>query len=280
VHYADVEELRRLVPGCTGECHELLAWFRTRKSKSNAATVVRAAEVAIPADVEKLQSGWSKLGAHRRLSWLAFQLELAAGATRTVTVSYVHVSGDDTRRAVNQTFTYDYLLSPAKRWARFGPLHLTIRVPPKTRLQASLPLTRDGDTYRAELPELPNGELSLEVMSLEGLLFGMTQPAGYWYLLLAALSAVTFGLALRLGRAWSRLGTRLRIVLACIFGTGFVVAVADSVVVWGVSMVFPQRAFGSGYDTAIALVGAIAAFAALGAVISTVRAMRKLQSTS
>ncbi len=277
--YADLAELRRLVPGSSSDSDDLLGWYRQRKTPLGTGApgfrrslTVRAAEEAIPDEVAKLQRGWSKLASRRRLSWLAFQLDFAAGATRTVTVRYEHAAGDDTRKAVNQTFTYDYLLSPAKRWARFGPLHLTVQVPPETTLRSSLPLVREGDTYRADLAGLPDGELSLEVMSLKGLLFGMTQPDGYWSLLLAALSVVTFALGLWLGRRWARLGSRLRIALACIFGTGFAVVVANGVVIWLLSMVFPQRAFGSGYGSAFGLMFAIVMFAIGGIVLSALAA--------
>jgi hypothetical protein len=277
--YPDVAELRRLVPGCTGECQDLLGWYRDKKNASTAraepwrqATIVRAAEEAIPAEVAKLQQGWSTLRRGRRLSWLAFQLDFAPSATRTVTVRYDHRAGDDTHKAVSTTFTYDYLLSPAKRWARFGPLHLSILVPRGTRLQASLPLTREGESYRADLAGLPAGELSFEVMSSKGLVFGMTQPAGYWGLLLGALSAVTVALGLRLGGVWARLGSRLRVALACISGTGMVVGLADGLVIWLLSRVLPERAFGYGYDSTVGLLGALVLFAVAGAVLSSVSA--------
>jgi hypothetical protein len=285
--YADLAELRRLVPGSSSESDDLLGWYRSRKSPPpseregwRSSLTVRAAEEAIPDEVAKLQRGWSKLASRRRLSWLAFQLDFAAGGTRTVTVRYEHVAGNDTRKAVNQTFTYDYLLSPAKRWARFGPLHLTVHVPPDTSLKSSLPLVRDGDTYRADLGGLPEGELSIEVMSLKGLLFGMTQPGGYWFLLLAVLSGVTFALGLWLGRKWARLGSRLRIVLACILGTGLIVVVANGVVVWALSMLLPQRAFGSGYESAFGLLFAIVMFAIGAMVLSGLSARAKGSSTS
>jgi hypothetical protein len=272
--YDDFAELRRLVPECKGECSELVGWYRQKKGASRRSIVI-AATAAIPEEVAKLQRGWSTLATHRRLSWLAFPLDFAAGATRTVTVTYEHAAGSDTSKAVNQTFTYDYLLSPASRWARFGPLHVTVKVPPGTRLIASPALTRDGDTYRVDLPTLPGGELSLHVMSLKGLLFGMTQPAGYWVVLLAALSMVTIVLGVRLGRAWARLGSRFSVALGCIFGTGLVVGLADGVLMWLLSAAFPARAFGYGYGAAFGMVGAFGVFVVAGMAISGASAVRR-----
>lgn len=276
--YADLAALRRLVPASNSESDDLLGWYRLRKSPltserdgSHRSLTVRAAEEVIPGAVAKLQQGWSSLASRRCLSWLAFQLDFAAGATRTVTVRYAHTAGSDTSKAVNETFIYDYLLSPAKRWARFGPLHVTVQLPPETSLRSSLPFVREGDTYRAELPGLPAGDLSFDVMSRKGLLFGMTQSGGYWSLLLAVLTGVTFALGMWLGRTWARLGSRLRIALGCIFGTGLVGLIANGVVVWGLSMVLPQRAFG-GYGSAFGLLFAIVIFALGGVVLSALSA--------
>jgi hypothetical protein len=268
-------ELGRLVPSCSGACnfYELLAWYEGRNVARTPgddvrrnAQIVGAAKVAIPDDVAKLQAGWSKLPSWRRLSWLAFRLDFKAGEAHTVVVRYTHASGFNSRGTVNPTFTYDYLLSPAKRWARFGPLHLSVKVPEQTRLNASIPLTREGDTYRADLSGLPEGELSLHAMSLKGLLFGMTTPEGYWGLLLVALTAVSVALSVWLGRIWARLGSRLRVVLGCIFGTFVGVAVANGVVIWLLSSVLPRGAFGSSYGTAFGLLGTPLMFA-LGATV-------------
>lgn len=272
--YDDYAELRRLVPECKGDCSELVSWYRSRKD-ARARSVVLAAATAIPAELAKLERGWSTLAGHRRLSWLAFQLDFAAGATRTVTVAYTHVAGSDTSKGVSTTFTYDYLLSPASRWARFGPLHVSVTVPPGTRLVASPALVQSGDTYRVDLPTLPGGELLLHVMSLKGLLFGMTQPEGYWGVLLAALSLVTIALSVRLGRAWARLGSRGAVVLGCLVGTGLVVGFADGVLMWLLGTALPPRAFGYGYGAAFGMLAAFVVFVVLGIVISSIVATRR-----
>jgi len=279
---ADYDKLRRLVPGCLGECRELLRWYEQRRSTgtedagvSREASILPAAEVAIPEEVAKLQNGWSTLAHRRRLSWLAFPLDLGPGATRTVSVRYTHRAGTDARVAVNTVFTYEYLLSPAKRWARFGDLHLTIQMPPGAQLRASLPLTQEGTTYRATLPGLPGGELALYVMSQSGLVFGMTQPTGYWLLLVAAMTLVTVPIGALLGRRWSRVGSRPRKALRCVFGTGPLALAANGVVVWWVSLAFPARAFGYGYGAGLGLMAVVFLFAAGGMVISLVTAFRQ-----
>lgn len=245
-------------------------------TKGDGEAIVRAAERVIPAQVTKLHDGWSMLASTRRLTWLTFKLAFAAGATRKVKVRYTHVAGSDARRAVNPTFTYDYLLSPARRWARFGRLELAVHMPPRTELESSLALTRDGDTYRASFDGLPNQELSLFAMSTRGLLFGMTRPTGYWSLLAACLALVVVPLSWRLGRAWARLArSKVGMWLLCVFGTGALVSVASVLVEWLVSAAVPAAAFGVGYGPAFGLLLFVIVSAMVGVGISGVTARRR-----
>ncbi len=251
--FADYAELRKQVPACAGECDELLRWYRRRGSDGERPLVKRAAELAIPEAVAKLQGGWSTFAQRRPLAWLMFHVDIAAGATRTVMVTYEHRAGSDASLGVNETFTYEYLLSPAKRWASFGPLHLTVRAPPDARVLGSLPLTLEQGVYRADLPTLPAGELTLRVMSTRGLLFGMTTPTGYWSLLIAVITLVTIALSAGLGRVWRRAPTRLGVVLRCIFGTGPIVGIVNGGVMWLVGEVFPRHALGIGYGPGLSM---------------------------
>jgi hypothetical protein len=195
-----------------------------------------------------VQRGWTKRPDSGPISWFTFPLSIAAGATRTVRAKDTHVAGSDSRSAVNEVFSYIYFLSPAKRWARFGDLHIEIQVPPDTELrQSSIPLTAQGTTYRANLPRLPDRELSFELMSRRGLLFGMSQPTGYWIFLVAALALVTIPTSARLGRSWSG-SSRWRVALGCIFGTGICAFVWCIAIALALSAVLPAHAFGDPYS--------------------------------
>ncbi len=271
----DYDALQRLVPGCRDDCDAIVRWYWHKRNPGRDDTgawredeVPAAAAIAIPDEVAKLDEGWSSLSRQRALSWLAFRLDFPAGATRTVTVHYQHAAGSDTSRGVNETFTYVYLLSPAKRWARFDQLHLAVHMPPEARLRASLALKQDGSVYRADLPSLPSGELSLEVMSLRGLPFGMTQPAGYWILLVALMTVATVPLGIGLGRCWAWAQSRRRSVLGCIFGTGVSTIVANGLLVWVLSLAFPKHAFGIGYGPAFGILLLVPLSAAVGIVLS------------
>jgi hypothetical protein len=173
---------------------------------------------------------------------------------------------------VNETFTYDYLLSPAKHWAHFGQLHLTIHAPPRTQLHASLPLTQDGDVYRGDYPALPETELSLDVMTRKGLILGMTQPSGYWMLLFAVVSIASAAASARLGRVWRGAPSRLGRALRCVFGTGLIVGVVNGLVIWLGVVVFPERAFGIGYGASFGLMLLFFGATAFGVSVSIVTA--------
>lgn len=226
---------------------------------------------SMKAEVKALQSQWSKRGDDAPLSWLLFPLTIPAGASRTVVVRYRHVAGSDASHAVNTVFTYDYLLSPARQWARFGDLAVEVRLPADAEVHASsLPFHAEdgGKTYRARLSGLPDKELTFELMSRRGLLFGMTQPTGYWLLLLAVMSLVTVPAAAALGRLTQRMTSPLARALARLFGVGVAALVWNGVVAWAVSAVVPQRAFGYSYGAAFGLLAAVGLLALTAVIVS------------
>jgi hypothetical protein len=266
--HRETEALAKQVPGCRGECDDLLRWHRLRKSED--ADVLAAAREAIPEQVQGLQRGWSRHDWGGELSWLTFPLSIPAGASRTVVVHYTHHSGSDTSHAVNTVFTYEYLLSPAKRWAKFGELHVDIELPPNTDLRApSLSFTPEGAHYRGNFTGVPSAELTFEVMSRQGLLFGMTQPTGYWILLLALMALVTVPTSSYLGRAVQRATrSRLRVVLICVFGISLLSLVWNGLLVAAISLIVPQRAFGYSYDSLFGFFAAFVLFTILATVSS------------
>lgn len=277
---ADFAELRKIVPGCRGECSELVAWHRQRTAPRALDTdavfqgaISSAAAVAIPDQVTKLREGWSTTQPRRALSWLTFRVELPGSGARTVAVKYRHLAGSDSSKRINQTFTYQYLLSPAKRWAAFGALDVEVKAPPDTELWSSIPLTRSGDTYRAHLAGLPQGELSLEVASLRSLPLGRSRSA-YWLALLCAVAAVTVPTSIALGRVWARATSRAVAVLGCVVGSGGAAAVLGGGTIAALSAVFPARAFGFGYDAAFDLLLLLALFVGVSVVVSGIAAAR------
>jgi hypothetical protein len=138
------------------------------------------------------------------LGCLLFHLEIEPHQGRSVTVHHDLRAAIDRAAAVNSTFGFGYLLSPAKRWAGRGPLDVVVVVPGHARMSSPLPFRRDGGTYRAELSSWPAEELRFDVLPLDGLWFGMTQPRGYVANAVAAMAAAAGVLGTAAGRTWRR----------------------------------------------------------------------------
>lgn len=221
----------------------------------------------IPTGIDRQgrQERWSTLGEPRKLAWITFRLAMAPSASRTVQVHYTQAAGSNMRTAANTVFTYDYLLSPAKHWARFGPLHLRVELPPETELRSSsVPLDANG---RADLPSLPGGELTFEVMSRKGLILGMTKPRNYWLLLALVLALVTIPSARWLGRRLPRGLAHLAVGAAAGAWNGALLAV--------VTPRFPPFALGFGYDVLSGTFAMIVLFSVIAMAVSTHSAPRR-----
>lgn len=195
---------------------------------------------------------WTKVE-HQQLGWMVFHLDFAPGQARTVEVRYPHRPTLDLSERVNPTFTYDYLLSPAKSWASFGPLQITVQLPAETELVAStIALKREGTRYRAALPALPEGELTFSVSSARGLWFGFNSPAGYFALVGAVLALVALPLPWLLGRRWRR-ARPLTSTIWMVFCIGVLVLALAITAVATAGSWAPRHAFGFGYGGAFIL---------------------------
>lgn len=219
---------------------------------------MRTAREVIPEAVQKMEKGFTTLGVQRRMTWLAFTFEVPAGATKTVSVGYTHVPGMNLAKRVSTVFTYEYLLSPAKTWAAFGPLHIVVKLPPNTAAWSAMPWREEGSERRADFTTLPDGELVFEVMSTNGLWFGMAGHDGYWVIVIVALVVVAFAAGRVGGRMWGRGGT------SGVANVGWAVAI---VIVSGIaatfacvvlSALFPSRALGFGYGPGLGLMLGVA----------------------
>ncbi len=138
---------------CDGPCPGLVRWYRDTDTNQpplvDEAEVRGAAREAIPGAEDDIARGWSTIpGA--RLGFLFFHLDLPPGAMRSVVVRYRQRASVDRAAHVNPTYRFDYLLSPAKRWAAFGPIDVTVRVPEDARFASTLPFHAEGGVQRAE----------------------------------------------------------------------------------------------------------------------------------
>jgi hypothetical protein len=205
---------------------------------------------------------------------LLFHIDFAPGQTRAVTVRYEHHADEDRRVSVHGTLGFDYLLSPARHWAAFGPLDISVRVPGHARFSSRLPFARDGDRYRAHFAGLPEGELRFEVTSLDGLWFGMTAPGDYWMILLVVVMAAAIAVSVRVGRRWAA-STGWKRVLLPLLVAGPLAGMCVIAVELLLSVVFPDGALGVGYGPVLGSAFLVLLAMPLGAAASAVSARRR-----
>jgi hypothetical protein len=240
---------------------------------------VDGARVRFRAVIEPDVDGrWSSLPVRSAagVGLLLFHLDFEPGQTRSVTVRYEHHADVDRRASVHGTLGFDYLLSPARHWAGFGPLDISVRLPAHVAFSSRLPFERDGDGYRAHFAGLPEGELRFEVTSLDGVWLGMTAPGDYWVILLVVLLAATIAVGARLGRRWAG-STGWKRVLLPLLVAGPLAAMASVAVELLLGVVFPDGALGVGYGPFLGSAFLVLLAMPIGAVVSAVAARRARQ---
>jgi hypothetical protein len=187
-----------------------------------------------------LGTAWAAHPAER-LRWLVFRLDFGPGQSRVVEVGYQHVPSVDRGRLANSVATFEYLLSPGKSWASFGPLRVTVKLPEHSELLSStIPLRRHGDVYCVELPGLPAGELTFSAMYTGNLWFGVSAPHVYLGLLTALLLVTAVTLAWAAARSLRRSRPR-RSTLWVALGVGALAWAVAFVEVLALEAAMPPR---------------------------------------
>ncbi|MGE5484316.1 MAG: hypothetical protein ACM3X4_04770 [Ignavibacteriales bacterium] len=132
-----------------------------------------------------------------------FRVRLEPGKTHDLVVEYVTRSGWDELRYVNPISHFTYYLTPARRWAGFGDLTITLRVPWGYRVATSMgdQLSRRGPGLLVgDFHGLPPGDLHVSIISGLGMLPGIATRGGAHILLLCSLSQYLLALAMEFSR--------------------------------------------------------------------------------
>jgi hypothetical protein len=214
----------------------------------------------------------------QRVVLLLFHIDFEPAKTRAVTVRYLQTATEDDYAAVNGTSGFDYLLSPAKHWASFGPLDISVRVLDEgTRFSSPFAFQPTGDTYRVHFATLPEGELHFETTSLAGLWFGMTKQDDYAAILLAAVSLATVGTSVWVGRRWAAATGRKRTLLPLLVA-GPLAAMCTLGVVTLLSSLFPRHALGPGYSATVMHAFLVLLAMPIGAAVSAASASQRARA--
>jgi hypothetical protein len=115
---------------------------------------------------------------------ITFSVEIPPGAS-TLRVRYRARAAGATEGHTTATWLFPYVLAPAKAWAGFGTLEVTVYLPEGWEHHSEPPLEREGDVLRGHFTGLPADTLALAVRAPVG-------PAFYGML---AGSVVLFALA-------------------------------------------------------------------------------------
>jgi hypothetical protein len=245
---ASSEEVERVVRAaggrCEDECWALRCWsdpgcpFDAHQRREHALDAARA---VIADDFAALHGGWSTRREHRRLAFLLFHVDFAAAQARAVTVRYEHRPGADREVYVTGVFSYEYLLSPAKRWASFGPLDVAIRLPDGLRFDSPTPFRREGGELHASFPTLPEGELVFTVVPTQGLWLGLDRHAHYWAILAGAAALAALAVGAVVGRLATR-RPRAQRALLCLVVAGLAAALVANVAMRPLRAALPRDA--------------------------------------
>ncbi|HEX5417930.1 MAG TPA: hypothetical protein VFZ25_19915 [Chloroflexota bacterium] len=102
---------------------------------------------------------------HGKQRGIFFSLLLPAGRHQ-VRVEYdARASAVATLESPIRYWQLGYVLAPARNWESFGKLDLQVSVPPAWSLVSTLPLKREGDTFRGTFDGVPADTLALTVQA-------------------------------------------------------------------------------------------------------------------
>lgn len=113
-----------------------------------------------------------EVGYHPEVQPVGFHMVLPTGTHDLVITYRAHMGGWHHKEPTLKR-QFVYILAPARTWGGFGGLDLTVKVPPRWRAAASLPLTRTGDTLTGSFPTIPADSLGITVQAPAGALFGI-----------------------------------------------------------------------------------------------------------
>jgi len=120
---------------------------------------------------------------------MAFTLLLPSGShtlrVRYLTQCLVRLWGHGRPTVYHQLA---FVLAPARSWAGFGGLDVTVQLPPGWRAASSPALQRDGDALKGSFSDVPADALGLTVQASEGWAYHLL-----WYVSMALFALASLG---------------------------------------------------------------------------------------
>jgi hypothetical protein len=192
----------------------------------------------------------------RKVTPLSFTAVLPPGP-QTLRVSYEAEAAKHHYGRPTVYWQLAYVLAPAREWASFGGLEVTVRLPPDWLAACSPAMKRDGDVLRESFSTLPADAIALTVQAPVGTAY---QPLVYGGQALLGLAGVS-GAALCWwgGRSRGRIRRRAW-PLAVLLGVAWGLTVFASgllAVLWPGLAIPAFQGNNYGYGTAFAIVGVV-----------------------
>ncbi|HKB05554.1 MAG TPA: hypothetical protein VKD90_25240 [Gemmataceae bacterium] len=143
----------------------------------------------------------------RPISPIAFVVTIPAGR-HTLKVAYAADAGEhlDGYPTVYQQFAY--VLAPARSWAGFGGLDVTVQLPAGWHAASAPELSRDGDTLTGHFSDIPADSIALTIQAPAGLAYWSAVFGSIGLLVVAAIAGIY--LCWRLGRTKGRAQAQLQ----------------------------------------------------------------------
>jgi hypothetical protein len=132
---------------------------------------------------------------------LGFALVVPSGR-HTLKVAYAADAGEHLYGYPTVYRQFAYVLAPARSWAGFGGLDVTVHVPAGWHAASTPELTRDGDTLTGHFPDVPADSIALTVQAPAGWAYWPAVYGSIGLLVLAVIAGIY--LCWRLGRAKGR----------------------------------------------------------------------------
>ncbi|HUZ02528.1 MAG TPA: hypothetical protein VMU89_19445, partial [Thermomicrobiaceae bacterium] len=153
-------------------------------------------------------------------SALDFSLTLAPG-THEISVVYPAQATSYSGSSPARDWQLGYVLAPARQWASFGDLAVTVQLPHGWLAASDPPLARSGDTLAGTFQGIPADSLALTAR------YPAPAPTHYGPALLIAVPVATLVLAGAVGHVLRRRGRRIwwALLPALLFGAAWTVAV-------------------------------------------------------
>lgn len=210
------------------------------------------------------------------LRFAQFKLNVAAGESGTLEVQYKHAAARDRSRHAHDLYHYQYLLSPAKGWASFGPLEIRVRnlTEKAAYFKSNLPFQAENGEYVARFDGLPQQNLTFGVMSRKGLFLG-SADTGLYYLMAFLIFLVAAGLVGWLfGWVFGAIRQRGWAVASAIAAGLVLGGILDVLLAFGIMALFPALS-NDGYGVPVVAFGELLLGVPVTMVFAGVKAARR-----